>query len=114
MAKQQFEAAVIGEDPLLNSNAGAVAALATTHRLPAIGLTTFAEAGGLLGYGANRPMLYGRAAYFVDKILRGAKPGDLPIERATKFDFIVNLRAAKTLGVKIAPQLLQRSDRVIE
>ena len=114
MAKQQFEAAVIGEDPLLNSNAGAVAALATTHRLPAIGLTTFADAGGLLGYGANRPMLYGRAAYFVDKILKGAKPGDLPIERATKFDFIVNLRAAKALGVKIAPQLLQRSDRVIE
>ena len=114
MAKQKFEAAVIGEDPLLNANAGAVAALAATHRLPAIGFTTFAEAGGLLGYSANRPLLYGRAAYFVDKILKGAKPGDLPIERATKFDLIVNLKAAKALGVRIPPDLLKRADEVIE
>jgi putative ABC transport system substrate-binding protein len=114
MAKQRVEAAVINEDPLLNSNAGVIAALAATHRLPAVGLTTFADAGGLLGYGANRPLLYGRAANFVDKILKGAKPGDIPIERATKFDLIVNLRAAKTLGVKIPRQLLQRADRVIE
>ena len=113
MAKQRFDAVVIGEDPLLNANAGAVAALAATHRLPAIGLTTFADAGGLLGYSANRPLLYGRAAYFVDKILRGAKPGDLPIERATKFDLIVNLKTAKALGVRIPPQLLQRADTVI-
>jgi putative ABC transport system substrate-binding protein len=114
MAKQRFEAAVIGEDPLLNSKAEAVAALAATHRLPAVGFTTFAEAGGLLGYSANRPLLYGRAANFVDRILKGAKPGDLPIERATKFDLIVNLRTAKALGVNIPSQLLQRADKVIE
>ncbi len=114
MAKQRVDAAVIGEDPLLNANAGVVAALAATHRFPAVGFTTFAEAGGLLGYSANRPLLYGRAANFVDKILKGAKPGDLPIERATKFDLIVNLRTAKALGIKIPQPLLQRTDKVIE
>lgn len=114
MAKKRIEGAVIGEDPLLNSNPVAIAALATTHRLPTIGLTIFAEAGGLLGYGANRPLLYSRAASFVDKILKGAKPGHLPIERATKFDLIVNLKTAKALGLKIPPQFLQRADKVIE
>jgi putative ABC transport system substrate-binding protein len=114
MSKQRVDAAVIGEDPLLNSNPGVIAALAATHRLPAIGLTTFPDAGGLLGYSANRPLLYGRAASFVDKILKGAKPGDIPFERATKFDLIVNLKTAKTLGIKIPQQLLQRADKVIE
>ena len=105
---------MIGDDPLFNANVGAVAALAATHRLPAIGITNFAGAGGLLGYSANRPLVYARAANFVDKILKGATPGDLPIERAAKFDLIVNLKTAKALGVKIPPQLLQRADRVIE
>ena len=114
MAKQRFEATVIGEDPLLNSNAGAIAALAATHRLPAIGQTLFPDAGGLLGYGANRPLVFGRAASFVDKILKGAKPGDLPIERATRFELIINLKTAKALGIKIPQQVLQRADKVIE
>ena len=114
MTKKHVEAAVIDEIPMLNSNGGIIAALAVTHRLPAVGLTIFGDAGGLVGYGANRSMLYGRAAYFVDKILKGANPGDLPIERATKFDLIVNLKTAKTLGIKIPQQVLQRADRVIE
>jgi putative ABC transport system substrate-binding protein len=114
MAKKRVEAAVIGEDPLLNTNAGAIAALAVAHRLPASGFTNFAGAGGLLGYGANRPLVYGRAANFVDKILKGAKPGDLPIERATKFDLIVNLKTAKALGIKIPQSILVRADKVIE
>jgi putative ABC transport system substrate-binding protein len=114
MAKKRVEAAVIGEVPLLNTNGGAIAALAIAHRLPASGYTNFARDGGLLGYGANRPLVYARAANFVDKILKGAKPGDLPIERATKFDLIVNLKTAKALGVKIPPQLLLRADKVIE
>ena len=114
MAKKRAEAAVIGEDPLLNTNAGAIAALAVAHRLPASGFTNFAGAAGLLGYGAIRPLVYGRAASFVDKILKGAKPGDLPIERASKFELIVNLKRAKALGVKIPQQLLQRADKVIE
>ncbi len=114
MAKKRVEAAVIGEDPLLNTNGGAIAALAIAHRFPASGYTNFARDGGLLGYGANRPLVYARAANFVDKIFNGAKPGDLPIERATKFDLIVNLKTAKALGVRIPTQLLQRADRVIE
>ena len=114
MAKKRFEAAVISEDPLLNSNVNVMAALSATHRLPGVGLTTFAEAGGLLGYGANRPLLYARSALFVDKILKGAKPGDLPIDRATKFDLIVNLKTARALQIKVPQLLLQRADKVIE
>jgi len=114
MAKMRVEAAVIGEDPLLNTHGGAIAALAVAHRLPASGYTNFARDGGLLGYGANRPLVYARAANFVDQILRGAKAGDLPIEHATKFDLIVNLKTAKALGLRIPTQLLQRADRVIE
>jgi putative ABC transport system substrate-binding protein len=72
------------------------------------------EAGGLLGYGVNFPGFYRRAAFFIDRILKGAKPGDIPIERATRFELIVNLKTAKALGVKIPQTLLQRADRVIE
>jgi putative ABC transport system substrate-binding protein len=114
MAGKGMEAAVIGEDPVLNTHGGAIAALAVAHRLPASGYTNFARDGGLLGYGANRPLVYARAANFVDRILKGANPGDLPIERATKFDLIVNLKTAKVLGIKIPPPLLLRADRVIE
>jgi putative ABC transport system substrate-binding protein len=114
MAEKRMEAAVIGEDPVLNTHGGAIAALAVAHRLAASGYTNFARDGGLLGYGANRPLVYARAANFVDRIFKGAKPGDLPIERATKFDLIVNLKTATVLGIKIPPQLLLRADRVIE
>ena len=114
MVKKRVEAVALAEDPLLNSNLGVIAALAATHRLPSIGLTTLPDAGGLLGYGANRPLLYGRAANFVDKILKGTKPGDIPIERATRFDLIINLKTAKTLGIKIPQQVLQRAERAIE
>ena len=114
VAKKRVDAVVISEDPLLNSNVGIMAALCATHRLPAIGLTTFAEAGGLLGYSANRPLLYGRSASFIDKILKSARPGDLPIERATKFDLVVNVKTAKALQIKVPPLLLQRADKVVE
>ncbi len=114
MAKKRVDAAVIAEDPLFNANVGAIAALAASHRLPTSGLTTLADAGGLLGYGANRMVVYGRAAFFIDKILKGAKPGDIPVERATRFELIINLKTAKALGIKIPQQVLQRADRVIE
>lgn len=114
MAESRIEATVIGEDPVLNTQAGAVAALALAHRLPTSGFTNFADAGGLLGYGSNRVLVYARAADFVDKILKGANPGDLPIERASRFELIVNLKTARVLDIRIPPQLLQRADRVID
>ena len=114
MSKQRVDALVVGEDPLINTNNAAIAALAASHRLPSTGFTNLPDAGGLIGYGANRPLLYARAANFADKIFKGAKAGDLPIERATKFDLIINLKTARALGIKIPQSLLQRADRVIQ
>jgi putative ABC transport system substrate-binding protein len=89
--------------------------LALAARLPT--MHTFregVEAGGLMSYGANFPDLFRRAADFVDKILRGAKPGDIPVEQPTKFDLVVNLTTAKALGLDVPPTLLARADEVIE
>ena len=114
MDKVRIDAAVINNEPLLNSHANVIAGLAGVKRLPAVGFASFADVGGLLAYGANRPALYGRAAYFLDQIFKGAKPGDIPFERAAKFDLIVNLKTAKSLGVTIPKSTLLRADRVIE
>jgi putative ABC transport system substrate-binding protein len=89
--------------------------LAAKARLPAIYFNrVFAEAGGLLSYGPNISVSYRRAAVFVDKILKGANPADLPIERPTKIEFIINLKTAKELGISLPPALLARADEVIE
>jgi putative ABC transport system substrate-binding protein len=102
-------------DAFLWSLRARIAALAARHRLPAIyPETEFAEAGGLMAYGPNVPDNFRRAAAYVDKILKGAKPADLPIEQPTKFELLVNLRAAKGLGLVLSPSLLQRADRIIE
>jgi len=114
MTEARMDAAVISNEPLLNSQAGVIAGLAAVKRLPAIGFVSFADAGGLLAYGANRPALYGRVGYFVDRIFKGEKPGDIPFERASKFDMIVNLKTAKALGIKIPQSVLLRADQVIE
>ena len=93
----------------------AFSTMAAQHRLPSIsGTRGFAEAGGLLAYGPSLPDLSRRAAAYVDKILRGAKPGDLPVEQPTKFDLVINLKAAKAIGLTIPPALLARADEVIE
>jgi ABC-type uncharacterized transport system substrate-binding protein len=91
-----------------------LAALAAQHRLPAIyARLPFAREGGLLAYGPNHPALIRRVAYYLDRILRGAKPADLPVERPTKFDLIINLKTAETLGLTIPPTLLIQADEVI-
>ena len=88
---------------------------ATKQRLPTVpSHPELVEAGGLLPFGPSYPGMHRRAAYFVDRILKGSKPADLPVERPTKFELVVNLKAAKALGLKIPPSLLRRADHVIE
>jgi putative tryptophan/tyrosine transport system substrate-binding protein len=105
---------VINDDAVLIAGAPTIAKLALQRRLPSIGFLEYASAGGLIAYGVNFPELFRRAAYFVDKILKGAKPGDLPIERATKFETIVNLKTAKALAIELPTSILLRADQVIE
>ena len=114
IASQKVGAAVLHEDPALNANSQALAELAAKHRLPTCGFPEFARAGGLIGYGIHFPDMDRRAASYVDKILKGAKPGDLPVERATKFTTIVNLKVAKAIGVELSTSILLRADQVIE
>jgi ABC-type uncharacterized transport system substrate-binding protein len=102
-------------DPLINTNRARIHTLAMGARLPAIyNAKEHVEAGGLMSYGPNFPELYRRAAEFVDRILRGTKPGDIPVEQPTKFDLVINLITAKALGLEIPPTLLARADEVIE
>src|SRR5262249_15164159 len=98
-----------------NSNRVRINTLALGARLPTMhGFREYVEAGGLMSYGPRLPNQFRRAADYVDKILRGAKPGDIPVEQPTKFDFIINLTTAKTLGLEMPPTLLARADEVIE
>jgi putative ABC transport system substrate-binding protein len=88
--------------------------LATKYRLPAIyPQKEFVEAGGLMSYGTDLADLYRRAAVYVDKILKGAKPADLPVQQATKFEFVINLNAAKQIGLTLSPEFLSRANKVI-
>jgi putative ABC transport system substrate-binding protein len=113
--KQRANAIVVGQDGLMQANGKHIVELAAKHRLPAIySASDYVEDGGLIGYGVSYPDLYRRAASYVDKIMKGTKPGDLPIEQPTKFDLVINRNAAKTLGITIPPALLARADRVIE
>jgi putative ABC transport system substrate-binding protein len=102
-------------DGLVDSNKIRINILALGARLPTMhGYREYVEAGGLMSYGANLPDLYRRSADYVDKILRGAKPGDLPVEQPTKFDLIINLTTAKALGFELPQTLLARANEVIE
>jgi putative ABC transport system substrate-binding protein len=102
------------EDPMLIANSKTIVDLLTRHQLPSIAFKEIAQGGGLMAYGVNFTKIFYRAAYFVDKILNGTKPSDLPVEQPTKFDLVINLQAAKTLGLAMPDNLLALADEVIE
>jgi putative ABC transport system substrate-binding protein len=109
------EAVLLLQSPVLNSHRTQIVELAAKSRLPVISFATeFVYAGGLMSYAPNFPDLFRRAATYVDKILKGAKPADLPIEQPTKFEFMINLKAAKQIGLTIPPNVLARADKVIK
>ena len=113
--RQQADAVAVGIEAITQANRRLIADLALKHRLPTIfPAREFVDAGGLLSYGANYPDLYRRAAGFVAKIFKGAKPADLPVEQPTRFELVINLKTAKALGLVIPPSLLLRADQVIE
>ena len=116
MTTGRAEALVVpAVSPVMYSNRSEIARLAQKNRLPALyGERAYAEAGGLISYGPSASDLWRRAAVYVDKILKGAKPGDLPVEQPTKFELVVNVKTAKALGLTIPSSLVQRADRVLE
>jgi ABC-type uncharacterized transport system substrate-binding protein len=115
MARQRADALIVLPSPMLFTERRQIVDLATRHRLPSIAMAReFAELGGLMAYGANLPDLFRRAATYVDKILKGEKPADLPIEQPTKFELVINLKTAKALGLAL-PLIMQiTADEVIE
>jgi putative ABC transport system substrate-binding protein len=114
MAKRRVDAVVINEEPMLIANAKGIADLAAKQRLPSIGFKEIAETGGLMAYGVNILEMYRRAAVFIDKILKGTNPSELPIEQATRFELVINRKTAKAVGIKIPNSILFRADTVIE
>jgi putative ABC transport system substrate-binding protein len=115
MTTERTQAVLVLADPMTYFHRRRLADLAIQHRVPMMGsLPEYAEAGSLMSYWADTNEVYRRAASYVDRILKGAKPGDLPIEQPTKFQFVANLRTARSLGIAIPQSVLQRADRVIE
>ena len=113
--KDRADALYLGPDPLMNTNRTRVNILAVGARLPTMqGAREYVEAGGLMSYGPNFPDQFRRVADFVDKILRGTKPADIPVEQPTKFDLVINLTTAKALRLEVPASLLARADEVIE
>ncbi len=114
MPKARTEGLVVILSPFITLHSKRIVNLALKYRLPGMYATTqFVEESGLMAYGPSIADLYRRAATYVDKILRGRKPADLPVEQPTKFDFIINLKTAKQIGITIPPNVLVRADRVI-
>jgi putative tryptophan/tyrosine transport system substrate-binding protein len=114
-SRQHADALVIGSDTIMQTNQSLVVRLATAHRLPAIyTFRDFVEAGGLVSYGVSLPDLFRRAAGYADKILKGAKPGELPVGHATGSELVVNLAAAKAIGLTLREKFLAGADAVIE
>jgi putative ABC transport system substrate-binding protein len=114
MKAARVEALAVSEASELSAEIGRIARLAVIHRLPTIGARSLVSWGGLMSYGASLPDTYRRAATYVDRILRGARPADLPMEEPTKFELVVNLPTARALGLTIPPSVLLRADEVIQ
>jgi len=115
MRRQRAGGVLVLRDPLFNAQRAQIAALAAKSRLPAVyGHREAAEAGGLMAYGASSPHMFRRAATYVDKILKGAKPADLPVEQPTRFELVINMKTARALGLTIPPSVLVRADQVIQ
>jgi putative ABC transport system substrate-binding protein len=115
MVRERANGVVVAQDPVIFGSRSQVVLLAARNRLPAVyGQREFAEAGGLMSYGSNIADQFRRVAIYVDKILKGAKPGDLAVEQATKFELVINQKTAKALGLTIPPSLLLRADHIIE
>jgi putative tryptophan/tyrosine transport system substrate-binding protein len=115
MQRERAQALDVRASPFSTENAKRIVELAAQHRLPAMyDVRSFVEAGGLVSYGPSAPEIFRRAAFYVDKILKGAKPADLPVEQPTKFELVINMKTAKALGLTILPALLARADHVIQ
>jgi putative tryptophan/tyrosine transport system substrate-binding protein len=115
IAQQHADAFIVFPDPLTFSNSDIIVKFADKSRRPALyGAQEFVKAGGLMSYGPSYPSMFRRGAYYVDRILRGTKPADLPVEQPMQFDFVINLNAAKHIGLNIPQSVLFRADRVIK
>jgi putative ABC transport system substrate-binding protein len=114
LAKTHAQALTVIDEGLFIANAKRVADLALRNRVPSIGFREYCEDGGLLPYGVNFPHIWRRSMALVDRILKGAKPADLPIQQATNFELMINLKTARTLGLTIPPSMLARADKIIE
>jgi putative ABC transport system substrate-binding protein len=115
MAREQVDAVFVGDSPIFTAGRVRLLELAAQHRLPtSFGNPESVAAGGLMAYGPSFPEMFGRAAVYVDKILKGARPADLPVEQPTKVDLIINLKTARALGLTISPSVLARADQVIQ
>jgi putative ABC transport system substrate-binding protein len=113
-AKQNVNALIVNRDAITASFLKQIADLAIRHRLPSMNEDSpYVEAGGLMSYATNDAAQFRRAAYYVDRILKGTKPADLPVEQPTKFEFVINLKTAKQIGVTIPQSVLFRADKVI-
>jgi putative ABC transport system substrate-binding protein len=115
MGKQRTAGLYVPGGPLMTANPKRIVGFALKSRLPSVyDRREFVEAGGLMSYGADEAESYRRVAYFVDRILKGAKPADLPVEQPMRFEFVINLKTAKQIGLTIPPEVLARASKLIK